>query len=231
LQLLRIEIKMFIFGIAFFVTVLLGGCGIDTSSSPSSVEQGGTTSDVVISNPINVNPIVVDSAISDENSSDANTSVVEYPAVNPADSDFDTVNALEDSNACNSGTYRIVSDASYGGELDGENGASSMIADGQGLVIRSEYLSQDYKSTWVTLYHRSFPTPNNLNLQGVANYTMDGVFALSYDLAWADKSISGIDNIVYVQSDKSEKPACYRLTLDTIVGNEIKVQKVYRKRI
>jgi hypothetical protein len=219
----------------FLIAIFFTGCGIDTSSSPldnSTVTEANMTN-LIDLNLTDLNQVIVDlNSTTDENSStgtvdDGGTVVV----VNPDSSNYDTVGAIEDPNSCNSATYRIVSDASYGGSLSGENGASGFTSEGQGLVIRSEYLSQDYASTWVHLYHKSFPTPENLGLQGSASYRMDGVFQLSYDLAWADKSISGIDNVVYVQSDKDKKPACYRLTLDSIIGSEIKVQKVFRKKL
>ena len=221
---------MFKFVIAFFITVFLSACGVDTSSSASeSGNEVSTDSDLVVSNTIDPNPIMDVSDGSDgTDSSDSSDDPIE--TVNPNISDFDTVGAIEDSNACNS-NYNIVNDASYGGELDGENGANGAIANDQGLVIRSEYLSQDYQSTWVMLYYNRFPTFDDLNQQGSQSYTMDNVFNLSYDLAWVDESIEGIDNIVYVQSEKTEKPSCYRLTLNSITGSEIDVQKVYRVRL
>ena len=220
------------FALSFLITVFFCACGVDTSSSSRETDlEVLSDSDLVVSNPIDPNPIDLGGSTDPDTPNTPDTPDTPVIIVNPSLSDFDTVGAIEDANACNVATYRFVSDASYGGQEDGENGASSSIADGQGLVIRSEYLSQDYLSTWVILYHKSFPTPSDLNLQGVANYTMIDVFSLSYDLAWADESIAGVDNIVYVKSDKSEKPSCYRLTLNTIVGDEIDVQKVYRVRL
>jgi len=221
------------------ITVFISACGVDTSSSPA--ESSGvviTDSDLIVSDPIDSNPVVEDPGTDNPGTSDPGTGNpgtddpgTGNPGVNPDDSDFDTVNAIEDPNACNPNTYSFARDASYGGDENGANGADSTIIDGQGLVIRSEYLSQDYITTWVTLFHKSFPTTENLNLQGVTSYKMENVFYISYDLAWADKSISDIDNRVYIQSDKGEKPACYRLDLNNIDGSKLNAQKVYRKRL
>ena len=227
------------FVLFFLMTVFFSACGVDTSSSPA--ESSGTVltdSDLVISDPIDSNPVVQDPGTDEPGTSDPGTSDpgtsdpgTSEPAVNPSKSYFDTVDAIEDPNACNSSFYNFVRDASYGGEQDGENSASSVIIDGQGLVVRSEYLSQDYATTWVTLFYKPFPTPDNLGLQGVSSYKMENVFYISYDLAWADESIPNINNRVYIQSDKGEKPACYRLDLNNIVGSQLDVQKVYRLRL
>ena len=229
------------FVLFFLMTVFFSACGVDTSSSPA--ESSGTVltdSDLVISDPIDSNPVVQDSGTDDSGTDDSGTDDsgtddsgtdepgIDEPSVNPNSSSFDTVGAIEDPNACNPNFYNFVKDASYGGELDGENGASSAIVDGQGLVVRSEYLSQDYATTWVTLFYKSFPSPDDLNLQGVTSYKMENVFYISYDLAWADESIPNINNRVYIQSDKGEKPACYRLDLNNIVGSQLDIQKVYR---
>lgn len=214
---------------AIFIIVFLCSCGVNTaSSSKQTNSEIISDSDLVISDTIDPNPI------SSGDTSEPDEPEPDEPDVpiNSSLSDFDTSNAIEDKNACNASTHPfVVSDASYGGELDGENGSAPAISYGQGLVVKSEYLSQDYESTWVYLYHKSFPTSDDLNLQGATSYTMDNVFQLSYDLAWADESISGIDNIVYIQSSKTEKPSCYRVTLNTITGSEVDVQKVYRVRL
>ena len=220
------------------ITVFLSACGVDTSSSPA--ESSGavlTDSDLVVSDPIDSNPVVEDSGTDEPGIDEPGTDEpgtdepgTDEPSVNPNKSDFDTVDAIEDSNACNS-NYSFVRDASYGGDEDGANGASSSISDGQGLVVRSEYLSQDYATTWVTLFHKSFPNSDNLGLQGVSSYKMENVFYISYDLAWADESIPNIDNRIYIQSDKGDKPACYRLDLNNIDGSQLDIQKVYRLRL
>ena len=235
-----------------FIIIIFTSCGVDTASSTKEVEvvlpdiepeiepEVVIPSDweLVVVNPIDSNPIIstpVDlNNTDDQNSTDDPNSPddpsPDYPYVNPNTSMFDTENALEDPNACDSDLYGTVKDASYGGQRDGENGSAGAIAENDSLVIRSEYLSQTYDDTWVKLYYRNSPSSNDIGNQGVSSYTMENVFNISYDLAWADSSISGIDNIVYVQSDKTLKPSCYRLTLNSIYGSEIDVQKVYRAR-
>ena len=228
---------MFKFVFAFFITIFFSACGVDTASSvkepivivPDEPEVViPTDADLVVFDSIDSNPVVTitdDNITQDPNSGDEPIDPV--PTVNPSTSEFDTVDAIADPNACNV-NYSIVSDASYSGDREWENGSASAIADGKGLVIRSEYLSQNYEDTKVQLFYRKAPSTLDLNIQGVASYKMDSVFYISYDLAWADESIPDIDNIVYVRSEKTLKPSCYRLTLNSIDGNEIDVQKVYR---
>jgi len=218
------------FGFAFLLTVFFNACGVDTSSSSKEmVMEQLTDSDLIASNPIDPNP--VDSTQTDESTGSTDETDETDETVAPTVSgvtDFDTQNAIEDPNGCYPGTYRIIKDASYGGQSEAENGAAGSVAQDQGLVINSDYLSQEYLDTWVTLYYKGFPTSSDLGVQGATTYTMSGVFALSYDLAWADESISGIDNIVYVQSEKTAKPSCYRVTLNSIDPSNIDIQKVYR---
>ena len=230
---------MFKFVFAFFVTIFFSACGVDTASSVKEPIVAVTSEPEVVI-PTDANLVVFDSidsnpviTVTDNNttdgsgSGDTNSTTPDVPTVNPSTSEFDTVDAIADVNACNV-NYGIVSDASYSGDKDWENGSASAIVDGKGLVIRSEYLSQNYADTKVQLFYRNAPSTLDLGNQGVTSYTMDGVFYISYDLAWADESISGIDNIVYVKSDKTSKPSCYRLTLNSIDGSKINVQKVYR---
>lgn len=200
------------------IVIFLSACGVETSSSPLE-----TTSVVVITDPDVTDPDVTDPDVTDPDTTD--------PVTDPGtgiNSSFDTTNAIEDPNACTTSGYRTASDASYGGSLVGENGSDGFVIADSGLVIRSEHLSQDNPSTWVTLFYKGFPSPDDLNNQGVTSYLMGGVFYLSYDIAWSDESIVGIDNRMYVQSDKDEKPVCYRLDLNNISGSLIDIQKVYR---
>jgi hypothetical protein len=147
------------------------------------------------------------------------------------DSVFDTKDAVYDPNGCDALNYRTARDASYNGVNKGENGSDFFSVSGQGLEIRSEHLegSSTYlDKTWVILFYKTFPDRASLGLQGYTGYLMEGVFYLSYDIAWSDQSIGGIDNTIYIQSNKDTKPACYRLVLNNIVGTLIDVQKVYR---
>ena len=234
---------------AILIIASFNACGVDTASSSKEKEVEeqkdivATDSDLIVFDPIDANPVVIIpvdiNSTPDENGSEGGDDIIpEVPPVNQSTSEFDVVGAIADPNACTiSGTKSYndpVPDASYGGELDGENGSASAIATvGEkqvGLVISSEYLSQEYADTWVTLFYRSAPDSVDLGVQGVASYKMDDVFFISYDIAWADESIPDIDNVVYVKSDKTAKPSCYRLTLNSVVGSEIDVQKVYRVR-
>ena len=242
--------KKFIF--SFLIVISFSACGVDTASSSKDVEVIiieepkvviPTDSDLIVFDSINSNPVVsMPSDINDSTNIDDPGVVVtpDIPVVNPSISEFDVDGAIEDKNACtSSGFADPVLDASYGGEEIWENGASSSIAvknlGGElvsvGLVIRSEYVSQDYENTLVTMYYRSPPSTLDLDVQGVANYKMDGVFFISYDLAWVDESLPNVDNVIYVKSKKTLKPSCYRLTLNSVVGNEINIQKVYRTRL
>ncbi len=198
-----------------FIVLFLSACGVETSSSPYDSAMSGTTIGTTDSTD------TTDATNTDSNITDATT----------IESTFDTVGAEYDANACNVNTYKFVSDTSYSGTQTGENGASLLSVIGNGLMIGSEHSEPDtnnaYK-TWVTLFYKSFPDPASLDIQGYASYLMSGVFYLSYDIAWSDESIPNVDNTVYVQSLKDEKPACYRLILNSIIGSDIDVQKVYR---
>ena len=219
---------MFKYTLLLFVVLLFTACNVDTSSSSSSKTVVNNNLDTTNDTPV-VNP-GEDSQTSDTNvSTDVNTTT-DVDAIK-AKSLFDTTNAEYDPNACNGNMYRVASDASYSGQKSGENGSSLFYVDGQGLWIGSEHLEPDPENsdkTWVLLYYKSFPDPNSLGLQGSTSYTMDGVFQISYDIAWSDESISGIDNKVYVQSENGEKPSCYRTYLDKVIGSQLEVTKVYR---
>ena len=209
---------MYKFVFSLLLIFLISACGVITSSSDTkklSPPTDGNNTDI---NGTDDDPTNGNGGNGGDTPSDP-------------DSIFDTVNAIYDANACNAATYRTASDASYGGDGIGENGAAFFIVDGQGLQIRSEHLeseSEDLDKTWVMLFFKSFPDSSNLNVQGAAGYKMDGVFYLFYDIAWSDESIDGIDNTLYVQSFKDTKSVCYRLILNSVTGNQIDVQKVYR---
>jgi len=200
------------FIIGLFVLLFISACGVETSSSlADSTTSGSTTS-----------TDTTDSTNSDSNGTTDPTTI---------DSTFDTVGAEYDANACNVNTYKFVSDTSYSGTETGENGSSLISVVDNGLMIGSEHLEPDpvnASKTWVTLFYKSFPDPTQLGLQGFASYLMSGVFYLSYDIAWSDESIPNVDNTVYIQSVKDEKPACYRAILNSITGADIDVKKVYR---
>ncbi len=204
------------FGLVVFIVLFMSACGVETSSSPYDSTTSGTS---VPTDPNDTNP-------TDPTSPESNTS--DPDAI---DSTFDTLGAVYDANACNVNSYKFVSDTSYSGTQTGENGASLLSVIGNGLMIGSEHLEPDTNNaskTWVTLFYKSFPDPASLDIQGYASYLMDGVFYLSYDIAWSDESIPNVDNTVYIQSVKDEKPACYRAVLNSAIGSDIDVQKVYR---
>lgn len=203
-----------------FMILFFTGCGVETSSSAWKSVSNGDNNDNNSTTDPNDNNDTVDPGDNGDPGSGGNT-----------DSIFDTVNAIYDANACNPETYRVASDASYGGDNSGENGASPYVIVGQGLEIRSEHLEPDITNndkTWVMLFYKSFPDPSQFNVQGSTSYKMDGVFFLTYDIAWSDESIPGIDSTVYVQSMQDIKPDCYRLKLNSVSGSQIDVQKVYR---
>ena len=211
---------MFKFLLILVTVVFLSACGVDTSSSPYiTAANTGDNTDTPDDNITSSDDNITD---------DDGTSTGGGTSSGDTESLFDTVDAIEDPNACTSNGYRVASDASYGGSLTGENGSDGFVIPEHGLVIRSEYLSQEDASTWVTLFYKGFPSFEDLNLQGTTSYKMDNVFYISYDLAWADESISGINNRMYVQSSKAEKLLCYRLDLNNITGSLIGIQKVYR---
>lgn len=210
----------------FVVTVFISACGVDTSSSTSDTSSSTIDNPSGGDNTTGDTTTVDDNTTVDSNTTDVNTST----GSDVPDTAFDYVDAIEDPNACTTTGYRVASDASYDGSSVSENGASGLIIADQGLVLRSEYLSQVNDSTWVTLFYKSFPTIDDLNLQGVTSYKMDGVFYLSYDTAWSDESIPDVTNTMYLQSNKDAVPDCYRLDLNNTVGSRIGVQKVYRLR-
>jgi hypothetical protein len=216
--------------ISLSVALFLGACGVETSSSITSGQE--------VTQPPSQNPNPPTPP--QNNNGDTNNTVPDQNSTNGdngnsgnskiPDTDFDYKDAIEDPNACYTIGYRISSDASYDGSSLNENGASGFIIADQGLVLRSEHMSQNNASTWVTLFYKGFPGVSHLNNQGVTSYKMEDVFYLSYDVAWSDQSIDGITNVMYLQSKKDEdgKPDCYRLELNSTIGSRIGVQKVYR---
>lgn len=163
---------------------------------------------------------------------DGNTDPDDDNTIDPEDSIFDTTgNVIYDANACNATLYRTARDASYNGDSESENGSSYFIVENEGLNINSlhnEGSPSNAGKTWVTLYYKSFPTKNDLGLQGSASYELEDFFSLIYDNAWADESISNVNNTVYIKSLKTEKPSCYRLGLNSVSDQEADLQKVYR---
>jgi hypothetical protein len=226
--------------ISLLIVVLFSACGVSTSSSADEATTSNVPTDSGSDNGldgldlIDPNPIVSGSDGVDTNETnttpgggavDTGTDEIKKNSI------FDTNNAVYDASACNSATYRIARDASYNGINSGENGSDFFSVNAHGLEIRSEHLegSASYlDKTWVSLFYKPFPDSKSLNLQGYTGYLMEGVFYLNYDIAWSDTSINGIDNTVYVQSNKDTKLVCYRLVLNNIVGTLIDVQKVYR---
>jgi len=213
------------------IGMILNGCGVDTSSSVSDIPIVIPQSDNNNTNPsqdngggqVQNNPSENNTTNTQNNTTDAS------PCGNKCI--FDEVNAIYDQDACNPARYAVAKDASYSGDKEGENGSAFYIVAKDGLQLQSLYEVgdvQDLPKTWVWLYYKPFPSPNDLNQQGSTTYTMDGVFRLSYDVAWSDTSIAGVDRVVYVRSDQFDKPYCYQLTLDNVVGTKIKVQKVFR---
>ncbi len=215
------------FCLIIITLLLLNSCGVNTSSSSSrnskSLNQTGST------NGSNTNNSGSDN--NDTNSSGSTTSTSSLD-----DALFDTVDAEFDANACDGSTYKFASDASFGGSEEGANGSSLFFVADQGLWIGSEHLEADAQSrnkTWVILYYKSFPDSTLLNTQGSTSYIKEGIFVLSYDIAWTDASIPNVDNTVYVlsanyDSDKGEKPSCYRAKLSSVSGSSLSVSKVYR---
>lgn len=224
------------------IIVSMSSCSVDTSSSYKLDLNSTVKPDTNITKPdTNTTKPDANTTKPDTNSTkpDANST---KPDSNTADdcvdAIFDCKNAVLDKNACDVNRYNLASDASYGGSKDGENGASSFKVDNEGLWIQSGHLEAEPSKkdrTWVHLYYKKFPDSykSALGNQGDASYVMKGVFMLSYDIAWSDESISGIDNVLYVQSsnydkDGGEKPSCYRTTLNNVSGSKIDVTKVYR---
>ena len=196
------------------VGIVAGGCGTQTDSSA----------------PVHViNP-------PDNNTTppDGNSTLPPDNNVTPPDDNstiFDPTDALYDGNACNANYYHVASDASYIGELVQENGANFTSISEDGLWLRSDHLEADTskkEKAWVYLYYKPFPDRTKLGFLGESSVALSGVFEVVYDLAWTDQNLSGLDNTLYVQSNKTQKPSCYRFTLDQINGSDINITKVYR---
>lgn len=224
--------KMFkLISILVFLTILLSSCGVNTSSSSTGSIVNEDQETVIESDLINPNPII-DTDTNSTDDTNTSTDVVDTGTDTlKEDSQFDTNDAIYDANACKADLYFTARDASYNGDDSAENGASFFSVVGQGLELRSEYLDGDSSNnskTIVTLFYKSFPDQKHFNIQGYTSYLREGEFILSYDIAWSDFSITGIDRTLYVQSNKSTKPTCYRLVLNTALGSEIDVKKVYR---
>jgi len=225
--------------VSIFVILFFCSCGVDTSSNQvgAAPSSGGsqtntdTTLDLIDPNPIHSGSNTGENNTTNDTNGTGGTGGTGGTTVDPTTSTFDTVGAVYDAKACNASSYLTARDASYNGINTGENGANFFSVAGQGLEIRSEHLegeSANAAKTWVTLFYKSFSDKKSLGLQGDTAYLMEGVFYLIYDIAWSDESIGGIDNVMYVRSDIGTKPACYRLGLNSIVGTQIDVQKVYR---
>lgn len=211
--------------VLFLLSLLLISCGVDTSSS-DSIEVSNIVDDST--NPINPNPIdsidsgSTDSGSTDSGSTDSNCEETSF---------YECSDAVYDLNACTALSYNTASDASYNGTDSSENGSDFFNIGDEGLAIKSEHLegsSENLSKTWVTLYYKSFPVSSSLGLQGYTGYVMDGYFYVTYDIAWSDTSISGIDRTLYVKTNQDEKPVCRRLILNSVDGASIDVQKVYR---
>jgi len=216
------------------------GCGVNSSSganlAPAANDSNDDTNNPTGGDEDNVTDPGDDNTTDpgDNNTTDPGDDTTDPgdDTVDPADSIFDTTgDVIYDSNACNANFYRTAADASYNGDSSSENGSSFFNVENEGLLIRSEHLESDPSKlgkTWVTLFYKTFPTKDDLGLQGTTSYLMDGFFHLSYDIAWTDGSIPNVDNTLYVQSAQTEKPSCHRLVLDSVTGQDIDVQKVYR---
>lgn len=222
--------------IVFIMSVLLlNSCGVNTSSSSSDSanDSNNNGTPIIELDLIDPNPIV-DSNISSDNPNTGDGDAGEVDTGTDTikeNSSFDTLNAIYDPNACDAATYYTARDASYNGDKKGENGTDYFSVEGEGLSIASAHAEGDpslQDKTWVTLYYKHFPSEAHFGLQGVTHSSLQSVFYLTYDVAWSDESISGIDNTVYVRSQKSEKPSCYRVVLENVVGTNNKIQKVYR---
>jgi len=231
------KLKLFIFAL---LVLLFTACGVDTSSSQTKVandstvvnggNSGGDLSNLDLIDP---NPVTLDGNISNPDL-DPDMNVTDSGGL-PSDPTFqylfDQENAILDFNACDATKYRFARDASYNGDVSGANGSTFSIIDGQGLEINSEYNVGDVQKqdkTFITVFYKTFPDVNSLNLQGYTNFILAGIFSISYDIAWSDKSIGGIDNILYVQSLKTTIPSCYRLELNNIDGTQLSAIKVTR---
>ena len=203
--------------LSIFLLVFITACGVDTSSSNTQEVYSTTTT--------------TESNSSDTNTSDSDLTDETNTTQQLPDAIYDSVNATYDPNACNVNSYRIASDASYAGSESGENGASLFSVLNEGLWIGSEHLEADptlSSKTWVTLYYHPFVDATLLGNQGDTTVKLEGVFQLIYDVAWSDESIEGLDNTVYVKSAKTEPPTCYKMKLNTVLGSEVQIEKVYR---
>ncbi|MDF1883168.1 hypothetical protein JHD49_04380 [Sulfurimonas sp. SAG-AH-194-C21] len=214
------------------MVLFLNSCGVDTSSSSKGTASTTKPIDVIDQNPIGgdtpVNPetpVGPGNPVNPENPTGTTDPNCDEVSV------YECENALYDLSSCSALTHKTASDTSYNGTDPAENGSDFFSIKTEGLGIRSEYLegnSADLYKTWVTLYYKSFPDKNNLGLQGYTGYVKSGFFYVTYDIAWSDTSIAGIDRIMYVKTNQGAKPACYRLTLNNVDGTQIDVQKVYR---
>lgn len=199
------------------VGIVCEGCGTQTQESGSTVSSG---SGGVSSSDAN--------ATSNDNNATSNggsTSSDDNSTI------FDPTDAIYDTKACDSNFYHVASDASYVGDLVQENGANFTSISEEGLWLRSDHLEADASNkekAWVYLYYKSFPDKTKLGFLGESSVALSGVFEVVYDLAWSDQNLSGLDNTLYVQSNFTQKPSCYRFTLDSTNGSDINVTKVYR---
>jgi len=225
---------------AIFLILSIAGCGVNSSSGTNASSYNGGNNnnggddgstggdDGNITSPgddNNTTPPGDDNNITPPDNGGT-------PLPDPADSIFDTTgNVVYDANACDGNSYRVATDASYNGDSLSENGSNFFIVDGEGLNIRSEHVVSspaNASKTFVNLFYKTFPTKGDLGVQGTSSYLHEGFFFLTYDNAWTDGSIPGVDNTVYIQSASTEKPTCNRLILNSIGEQVADLQKVYR---
>jgi len=196
--------------VLFLSAYLLLGCGVDTSSSSSSLQQSdgstntdGTTTDT--------------GTTTDENdttgTNDGGTTVIVDESTSAG---FSQADAELDVNACIiNGTFQAISDSSFD--------PNSIADSANGLEIASQYpYSTDLEATKVALF---YPTLKSLPLDQVIHIYEDN-YRLSFDKAWSSNDIPK----VYIRTPKDSNGAysCYRYDLDSINGDTITKTKVYR---
>ena len=207
---------------ASVVALLIVSCGVNTSSSTAGFATQSSSSS--LSSSLTFGSSTSFESVATSSSSSSTQTVSSSSSSTPSSAPrFMSIDALYDANACDEESYSVVT-------YSPSSGANPLHVTLDGLWIEPEPLESSLgERRHIWLYYRSPPNSSLLNQQGVSTYIKKGVFRLSYDIAWSDGSIEGVDNMLYIKvSDPNEISSCYRAILSSAIASEIEVTKVYR---
>jgi len=233
-----------------FIFVFLTGCGVSTSSSETQNSDSNgtgypTTSDdninndviyLVDSNPvdgtdigdgivyIDPNPIGDGCNCEDDNQTDNNQTDGGQTdgGQTTGESEFDKVNAVEDTKACFIGSYSDGYTNNYLRDNNKDYLAETDLEDGVGVLSRYPSTG-DASVSEVILFYYDLKPERTLD---VKTYLHDK-FSVMIDMAWAQND----ETVLYVRTPKNDDGlyGCYRVDTKTMdVDGSVVITKVYR---